>query len=352
MRVTRGTRIFQFWSRGLDRMNTDGVEALSASMLAWLRCFDAAARCGSFTKAADELHVSLGAVSQQVKKLEARLNHVLLVRQPSGLTLTPEGQQLYAATQASFKSLGAAVRQMRTARLGEAVNVSCSPSFAMMWLTLRLGNLYRMHPQSALNIVTESAEVDTASIARDGLVAAIRLARPGDEGPDTINLLDEWLVPVATPEFLEARPALRDISNLNGTHLIHGADPWEGGLPTDGWERWLTAAGIDLPAGALRQGTQFNLSLLSVQAALAGQGIAMGRIALVHRYVMQGKLVVPFRRRLLSRPCYRFYGNSSHSRLPDIRQWLLDEAADYRAERDAYFDDAGIEVLASHGLAA
>lgn len=327
----------------------DEINALSPSMLAWLRCFDAATRCASFAKAAQELHVSQGAVGQQVKRLEDKLNQVLLLRKPGGLTLTPEGEQLYAATNASFRNMGMTVQQLRTARQGVAVNLSCSPSFTVMWLTMRLGRLYQLHPQLALNIVTESAEVDAANLARDDLAAAIRLARPG-VAAGTCNLVDEWLVPVATPDFLSSHADLRTPADLKGSHLIHGADPWESGSPTDGWGRWLTAYGIAFPAAALQQGTQFNLSLLGVHAALDGQGIAMGRMALVHHYLVQGKLVVPFRNRLLSRPCYRFYGNPGHPHMPTIRQWLEDEAAAYRTQRDAFFDREGISVLDSGPL--
>ena len=318
--------------------------SLSPSVLAWLRCFDAAARCGSFTKAAQELHVSQGAVSQQVKKLEDRLSHALLLRTPAGLTLTPEGEQLFTATRESFRSLEAAVQRLHAARMGEPVNVNCSPSFAMLWLTLRLGSLYRAHPHLALRIVGESDRVDPPRMARDGIAAAVRLGPAGSEDAAAVDLLDEWLVPVAAPTFMQAHPKLRKARDLMGTHLLHAADPWEGGVPTEEWVQWLTAAGVTLPASALRQGTQFNLSLLAVQAALGGQGIAMGRLALVLGYLLQGRLVVPFRQRVLSRASYRFIGSPSHPEMPTILNWLVDEASRFRQQRDAFFESAEISV--------
>lgn len=115
----------------------NGTPALSPSLLAWLRCFDAAARCGSFTKAAHELHVSQGAVSQQVKKLEDWLGCALLLRTPTGLALTPEGERLVPVTREAFGELQAAVRRLRAAtRTGDSANANCSPSFAMMRLIL------------------------------------------------------------------------------------------------------------------------------------------------------------------------------------------------------------------------
>lgn len=120
-------------------MNMRGTPSLSPSLLAWLRCFDAAARCGSFTKAALELHVSQGAVSQQVKKLEDWLGHALLLRETTGLALTPEGERLLPVTREAFGGLEAAVRRLRSPRAGDPSDMSCSPSFAMMRLVL-LGN--------------------------------------------------------------------------------------------------------------------------------------------------------------------------------------------------------------------
>src|SRR5690606_26178081 len=128
--------------------------------------------------------------------------------------------------------------------------------------------------------------------------AAVRFESGDIQGNGAVALFDEWLVPVATPAFMQEHPYLREAGDLRGTHLLHAADPWEGTEPTEEWARWLAAVNVSLPAGDLRLGTQFNHSLLAMQAALGGQGIAMGRLALVLRYLMQGRLVVPFRRRV------------------------------------------------------
>lgn len=325
-------------------MTTSGSTLLSPSLLAWLRCFDAAARCGNFTKASRELCVTQGAVSQQVKKLEDRLGHALLLRTPAGLTLTQEGEQLFAATRESFKDLEVAVRRLHAYRLGEPANVNCSPSFAILWLTLRLGSLYRAHPHMVLRIVGESDRVDHARMAREGTAAVVRFEPKGSGDLKAVDLLDEWLVPVAAPAFMQANPKLRSAGALLGKHLLHASDPWEGDVPTEEWMQWLTATGVDMPVSALRQGTQFNLSLLSVQAALGGQGIAMGRLALVLGYLLQGRLVIPFRQRVLSKASYRFIGNQSHPEMPTILDWLVDEATRFRQQRDAFFKSADITI--------
>ncbi|WP_232464697.1 LysR family transcriptional regulator [Bordetella genomosp. 8] len=323
-------------------MNPGGAPPLSPSELAWLRCFDAAARCGSFTRAANELHVSQGAVSQQVKKLEDRLGHVLLLRTQTGLTLTPEGEQLFAATRESFRGLETAVHRLHGARMGEPVNFSCSPSFAMFWLTLRLGSFYRAYPHLALRIVGESDRVDPSRMAQDNIAAAVRFGPPDSQDAKAVILFDEWLVPVATPAFMQAHPDLQGAGDLGGAHLLHAADPWEGTEPTEEWASWLTAVGVDLPPGALRQGTQFNHSLLAMQAALGGQGVAMGRLALVLGYLLQGRLVVPFPYRVRLPGAYRFIGSPTHPDTATILEWLRGEAGLFTQQRDALFDSAGI----------
>lgn len=311
---------------------------LSPSVLSWLRCFDAAARCASFSEAGKQLHVSQGAISQQVKSLEQRLKHVLLLRTPSGLQLTPEGKELFAATRESFSGLEGVIRRLNAYHIEEPVNVSCSPSFAMLWLTLRLVSLYRAHPHMALRVVGESERVDAVRLARDGVVGAVRFGLSAKDDPAAIDLLDEWLIPVAAPAFMEAHPELVTAHDLAGPHLLHAADPWEGGQPTEEWEQWLRGARVALPGAALRQGTQFNLALLAVQAALGGQGIAMGRLALVQGYLRQGRLVAPFKQRVRSTTNYRFIGNPSHPEMQKILDWLVDETGKFKVLRDAYFD--------------
>lgn len=325
-------------------MANAGTSSLSPSLLAWLRCFDAAARCSSFTKAAEELHVSQGAVSQQVKKLEERLKLVLFLRTPSGLMLTPAGDQLFAATRDTFRGLELALSRMHASQTGEPVNISCSPSLAMLWLTLRLGSLYRAHPYLALRVVGESDRIDPARMAREGVAVAVRFGAIADQDPNAVDLLDEWLVPVAAPSFMRAHPELRAAGDLRGAQLLHAADPFERSVLTEEWTQWLGAAKVEFSDAELRQGAQFNLSLLAVQAALGGQGVAMGRLALVQGYLLQGRLVAPFRQRVRSLASYRFVGSLSHPETPTILNWLLDETRQFKETRDAYFEKEGISI--------
>jgi DNA-binding transcriptional LysR family regulator len=218
----------------------------------------------------------------------------------------------------------------------------------MFWLTLRLGSFYHAYPHMALRIMGESDHVDPERMARDGIAAAVRFGpavRAETEALNAIDLFDEWLVPVATPTFLENNPNLRLASDLSGANLLHAADPWEGTDSTEEWMHWLAAVGIELPTSALRQGTQFNHSLLAMQAALGGQGIAMGRVALVLGYLLQGRLVIPFRQRVRMQASYRFIGSPSHPEAPTILNWLLEESSRFKQQRDALFESAKISVV-------
>jgi DNA-binding transcriptional LysR family regulator len=329
-------------------MNSRSSSLLSASVLSWLRCFDAAARFGSFTKAAEVLHVSQGAVSQQVKKLEERLGHVLLLRTAGGLQLTPKGDQLFSTSSSSFDGLESVLRRLQAAHLGEAVNLRCSPSFAMFWLTLRLGSFNQNYPHIALRIVGESDYGDSAKMSRDGIAAAVRFNHQETKDSRAVRLFDEWLVPVATASFVQSHPELKDARDLNGSQLLHAADPWEGTESTQEWSHWLGAVGAAMPPSALRRGTQFNHSLLAMQAALGGQGIAMGRMALVLGYLMQGRLVAPFPCRVRLSNTYQFVGDMSSPEMPIIREWLLDEARIFTQQREAYFQTADIRVVGEH----
>lgn len=309
---------------------------LTPSLLAWLRCFDAAARCRSFTRAAAELCITQGAVSQQIKQLEAWLHKPLFLRTPGGLTPTPEGQWLSVVVRESLQGLEDTLMRMRATDVSEPLNLSCVPSFAMVWLTPRLGDFYRSHPRIALRVIGEFHGLDRQRMARDGLAAAVRFD-PGDyRDLDATEVLDEWLVPVASPAFVAAHPRLRSADRLRGVSLLHDASPWDGAEPFAEWKHWLDHAGVTLPPSSLAQGAQFNLSQLAITAAIAGQGIAMGRLALVLGDLVSGRLVVPFGPKVRSRASYFFVTGQARRETEEVRMWMTAQAAQFRQERDDF----------------
>jgi len=189
---------------------------LSPSLLAWLRSFDAAARHGSFTKAAAELCITQGAVSQQVKQLEDWLRRPLFLRTPRALVPTPEGKWLAVVLRESFDAIESTLAQMRQPAEAATATLSCSPSFAMSWLTPRLGEFFRQHPHTGLRVFGEFHTLDRTRMVRDGVEAAVRFDLGGYRDLNATVFLDEWLIPVASPEFLAHHPPITQPQDLHG----------------------------------------------------------------------------------------------------------------------------------------
>lgn len=312
---------------------------LSSSLLAWLRCFEAAARHRSFTRAAGELCVTQGAVSQQVKQLEQWLGRPLFVRTPRALVPTPEGERLRVVLHDSFAAIEGALGQLR--RRGDAgpVSLSCSPSFAMRWLTPRLGSFFRDHPDIGLRVHGEFQALDRGRMLREGIDAAVRFDPGAYRDVHARRFLDEWLLPVASPAFVAAHPQLRSPTDLRGELLLHDASPWDGAGEFEEWSAWLEQAGVEVPD--LEQGQRFNLSQLAIGAALAGQGIAIGRAALVLEDLQAGRLVDLFGLHMPSKAAYYFVCAQPQSpRAAAIEAWLMAEGAAARAERDQWRKDS------------
>lgn len=307
---------------------------LSPSLLAWLRAFDAAARHGSFTRAAAELCITQGAVSQQVKQLEQWLGRPVFLRTPRALVPTPEGKWLAVVLRESFEAIESTLGQMQ--RRGEAqapiATLSCSPSFAMQWLTPRLGDFLRLHPEVGLRVFGEFHLLDRTRMVQGGIEAAVRFDLGGYTDLQASVFLDEWLIPVASPTFLAAHPGLDEPAQLQGDWLLHDSTPWEGARPHEEWQHWLSQVGAPLPAWG--GGPEFNLSQLALSAALAGRGIAMGRAALVLDDVIAGRLMPLFGRCVVSHAAY------SYVTLPQpgtamqwVGEWLMQEGRRFAQRR-------------------
>jgi len=298
---------------------------LSPSLLAWLRCFDAAARHGSFTRAAAELCITQGAVSQQVKQLEQWLGRPVFLRTPRTLIPTPEGKWLSVVLRESFEAIEGTLAQMRLPGEAPTATLSCSPSFAMQWLTPRMGEFFRQYPDLGLRVFGEFHRLDRTRMVRDGIEAAVRFDLGGYTDLRATEFLDEWLIPVASPAFLHAHPELQDPTQLQAEWLLHDSSPWEGASAFEEWQHWATQVGLAPPNWG--QGQQFNLSQLALGAALAGQGVAMGRAALVVEDVRMGRLVPLFGRSVHSRAAYSFVTTPSPSpAMLLVKEWLTEEA--------------------------
>lgn len=260
-----------------------------------LRGFEAAARHLSFTRAADELHLTQSAVSRQIKALEDALGVPLFKRQHRALLLTEAGQLLYRAVSEALRRIAEAAAQLRAP--SRTLTVSTTISFASLWLVPRLPAFRLQHPGIDIRIDANNRLVD---LTRDGIDVAVRYAPPSLVPADAIRLFGEEVMPVASPALLRRQP-LRTPADLNSHVLLHYERP-DGGAPWLSWNAWLEVMQLPplVPRGALHL-TQYDQV---IRAAVDGQGVAIGTTPLVKDLVRQGKLVAPLRQRAASARAY------------------------------------------------
>ena len=292
-----------------------------------LLAFEAAARHLSFTKAAGELFLTQSAVSRQIQGLEASLGAKLFERRTRALLLTESGQQLYKVAQEVLQDLQAATQKLRGAAAVRTVTVTTTPGFASLWLIPRLNEYLQAHPGVDVRI---SASYDEVNLERDGVDLAIRYAKDAQMQGER-PVFAESVIPVCSPA-LAADPArpLREPADLRSHVLMHSVDASFSWME---WNLWLHAHGLrDLkPAGTL----QFNQYDQLVQAAVNGQGVALGRLPLLRGLLRQKQLVTPFRKSVVSSRGYyllRSRRAAGKADVADFESWLLEEAKKDRAK--------------------
>lgn len=282
-----------------------------------LRTFEAAARHVSFIHAAEELAVTPGAVSRQVKALEQWLGAPLFRRAHKQVSLTPLGRSYLEAVGEPLEALALATDRASRREATRPLAIYCYPTFALRWLVPRWGRFYDAHPEIDVQLTTSLQPVD---FGRDDYDAAIRVGDRLDAQPGlaAIKLVDVELIPVCSPEVGES---LKRRSDLSDVTLLHNAP-----RPRD-WERWLELAGI---AGIdPNAGPRFDSLNLSIQAAIGGVGVGIAIRALVEEELVSGRLVQPFGpSRLSSRPFYLTYPShrARDKRLAAFAEWLNAEA--------------------------
>lgn len=258
--------------------------ALTPSDLAWLRCFECAARAGSFTEAARELNLSQSAISQQIRSLEQRLGRALFVRKSRGLELTALGAQLK-------DELGQSMRQIEMA-LSNAIdqkhtlNVNCVPTFALRWLMPRVGRFLQQYPDIEFRINADNVRIDEHFLSSQDVDVIITYDPVDYTGIHQVRLLGSRIVPVCSPAYLEEHPNWDEDENVT---LLHDESAWVGAARYVEWNIWREGVGR-APLGAHRS-QFFNLSDMALAAAARGAGIAMGRLELVHEELARGTLV-------------------------------------------------------------
>lgn len=278
-----------------------------------LRAFEAAARAGSLTKAAEAMSLTHGAISHQIKSLEASLGVRLVERAGRGIRVTDDGARLATRLRAALIEIGDAVREASERSNSRQLRVSVTPSFASRWLLPRLGRFLARNRDIDLDVRSSFALVD---FGRDDTDLAIRYGFGSWPDVASEHLLDDAFFPVCSPRLSTRLPAEpRDLARHT---LLRSDDEW--------WKPWFDAVGLDWPEPT--RGPIFNDSGLMLQAAAEGQGIALARGSLLGNDVKNGLLVrlfdidVPAPRRY-----YLVYPPrlASSPKLAVFRAWLHDE---------------------------
>lgn len=254
-----------------------------------VRGFEAAARRLSFTQAAQELFITQSAVSRQVQALEGFLGVKLFERRHKALALTEAGQTYFRAASAALAELRAATQRLQEAKRGHVLTVTTTVSFASIWLVRRLVRFRQAHPDIDVRIAATHEVLD---LEREGIDVAIRDIPSGREPPGAVRLVGEEMCPVASPAYLkEAKAPLEKPEDLRRHVMLQLHDP-QGWWPWMNWSTWFEANGITdfVPAGTLTYDQYDQV----INAALHGQGVALGRTSIAGSFIRDGQLVPLF----------------------------------------------------------
>jgi len=303
-----------------------------------LRAFEAAARHLNFSRAADELSVTPGAVSQQIQNLEDYVGVALFKRTPKGLLLTDPAQIALPALREAFDRLAEAASMLTAAVDGRRLTVSVAPSFAAKWLVPRLGKFESLHPMVDVWI---SAGMELVDFNSGEIDIAIRYGSGRYPGLEVQRLMQETVMAVVSPELLENQP-LNELEDLKGQILLHDGSP-DADESCPDWTMWLAARGVRGVDGS--RGPRFNQSSLVIEAAVGGRGVALAKRALAQADLDSGRLVAPFQIATAVDFAYYLVFPKAKGRLPQVKafvNWLTAEAEAHEAMIRTMDNGAGI----------
>lgn len=284
--------------------------------LAALRAFEAAARHQNFSRAAEEIHLTHGAISHQVRALEAELDVALFVRHGKRLVITPDGEQFAAAIRQSLQDIATAAERLQKHSKQKRLSITSLPSFAARWLSPRLGRFIEHYPDLEVSLESSNHLTD---YLRESVDIGIRFGDGHYPGMVSELLMGDSYYPVVSPRY-------------HGGHLPQTPQELAASylLRCDGepWEPWFRAAGVDAeePTGGL----VFQDSSMLARAAVEGQGIALGRHAIVQSDIETGLLQRLFDIDVPSKVSYYLVYPEASLKKPQVRafrEWLLAEIA-------------------------
>jgi LysR family glycine cleavage system transcriptional activator len=293
---------------------------MSRPPLHTLQGFLAAARSGNLSRAADSMHLTVSALSHQIRGLEERLGERLFVRGARGVTLTDPGRALFERIAPHFDAIEAALRPCRTRR-DDRLALTLMPSFASSWLVPRLPRFLAVQPQLELSLHSGTALVD---FEREREIdAGLRFGRGEWPGVEAVHLFDDTITPVASPDLI-ARLGRPTLQTLGEFPLL--------GAPGGRWSEWFERHGGTAPP---RFVATFDDSENLHRAAVEGIGIGLGRMTLARPLIDAGRLVPLFAQRLTAD--YAHYlvvppRSRDHAGLAAFREWVTAEAQAFVAQ--------------------
>jgi LysR family glycine cleavage system transcriptional activator len=280
-----------------------------------LRTFVEVSQRGSITAAAQALHVTPGAVSQQIRLLEERLGIALLVRERHGMRMSEAGADVYPMLSAAFAQIDKAVDMLAAKQARQSLTVSTVATFAASWLVPRLGRFKERHPHIEIRVEATPALVD---LRRDHVDVALRHGLGDYPGLDVVPLMAPVLVPVAAPGYAAT---LAEPADCLDYPLLHDADRAD-------WPLWLSAHGV-APDSRAQRGNAFDDDFLLIRAAEAGQGLALVPAAHAQEEIAAGRLVQALDKPWPARFAYYAVSRPGAVQRPEVRafiDWIVEEA--------------------------
>ena len=307
----------------------EGISPKAKSLLPLnaLRAFEAIARHTSFTRAAEELHVTPAALSHQIRGLEEQLGLALFTRRTRAIELTEAGRTLYPGLHAGFESVRGAVARLDRERDGNVLVISATPGLVAKWLMPRLWRFLQTHPEIDARV---SATLRLADFEADGVDAAIRLSKGLNPVLYMEKLFDDAMLPVCAPALIEQ--GLRSPADLARFPLINYDFATSQHAPPN-WADWFAAARLD--GMDATRGLRVNVADHALDAAVAGAGVSLSHKLIASDDVHAGRLITPFGPELPLASTYHFVCRKGHEARPNVRafrDWLFAEMAETKAK--------------------
>jgi LysR family transcriptional regulator, glycine cleavage system transcriptional activator len=292
-----------------------------------LRTLVAAGRHLNFTRAADELGLTLAAVSFQIKELEEQLGVKLFTRTSRTIRLTEAGNLICEASGDALDLMTRAVSKAQKAARGTAqLKVTLDPQFATKWLMRRVEDFRKLHPDIELRF---DISYEVRDFEVDDIDVAIRFGTGIYPGLAATRLFDNVIVPVCSPRLLASGKPLKEPRDLLNHTLAH--IEWSRqGVTWPNWRMWMAAAGVDDYDGG--NTLVFSASSNAVDAAMAGDAVALADFAMVANDLSEGRLVRPFDLSIKVAPEFAYFlvypeQSASDARIIAFRDWMLSETA-------------------------